>query len=119
MIHEDLLTLHADDVIAAYKETGIAPGTGRFIYEFADCMYGCALGVVGLHKGIDLRNQEIHKALPLLPDGWLSFALGFDDGVTAFDPDPDPQQSDHPEHYTHGYNIGKAVLEWWESRERS
>jgi hypothetical protein len=111
MISIDLDTITAEEVIAAYKETGLAPGTGVFITTNTECTLGCALGAVAWQQGVDLNHFECDD-LPL-PDNWLPFALGFDRGFIGGNPEPLPLGVSHQSRYQRGFDIGQAVNQWW------
>lgn len=116
MISIDLDTITAEEVIAAYKETRLVPGTGTFIttaHYGPECTLGCALGAVAWQQGVNLNLFECND-LPL-PDDWLSFALGFDRGFIGGTPEPDSPSVLHQTRYQRGFDIGQAVNQWWQS----
>lgn len=111
----DFDTITAEEVIAAYRETGLEPDSGTFAHvrwDNPECLTGCAIGVIAWQQGIDLRRCEGGEPLPL-PKDWLSFALGFDRGLR--NSYPDPVTVENKDQHLRGFDIGQAVREWWTS----
>lgn len=114
MVSIDLDTITAEEVIAAYKETGLVPDAGRFLttaHHDPECKTGCSIGAVAWQQGVDLSLFEVDN-FPL-PDNWMSFALGFDLGFTGGNPDLDYLGTSYQSRYRRGFDIGQAVRQWW------
>lgn len=119
----DFDTITAEEVIAAYRETGMEPNSGAFVHARWDdpsCLTGCAIGVIAYQQGIDLRHDAEDESLPIptlppplplpLPKDWLSFALGFDRGIHNLCP---VAHVENRNQHLRGFYIGQAVNQWW------
>lgn len=118
-----------EEVIEAYKVTGLSPASGSV---FPDRHSGCAFGALALSGGLvrplhcyndtDMRNLGliVLEKLEVGLDGpeMLGFAMGFDDGFREYNNLPRYSWGEAAP-YLAGYEVGVEVKQWWQEQGTS